>query len=70
MPQDSSPTSDALIDPNLGELAKGYRPLLGWDREARQSYAIGFIAFALGELLKEVTQLRKALEGEATAGLR
>ena len=70
MAQNPSPSVEETVDAKLAELAEGYRPLPVGDNDAKQTYAIGYIAYALGELLKEVRQLRAALDGEATARLR
>jgi len=64
------PNTQKALDDRLAELAEGFRPHISREPDTKQTKAVEYIAYALGELLKEVRQLRAALEGEATARLR
>ena len=51
----------------MQELAQGFRPTTTYDPAIKQAQAVEFIAYAVGELLKETRQLRAAVEAAAKA---
>ena len=68
MPMDPT-VLKARIEGRLAEFSGGFRPAIEGN-DASRTKALDFIAYALGELVKEVRQIRVALDGEATTRLR
>ena len=67
MPQGLTAQQQKAIDERLQELAQGFRPTTTYDPAIKQAQAVEFIAYAVGELLKEERSSCAAVEAAAKA---